>query len=320
MFSDDELRQMTRAARLYYDAGENQAAVARHLGVSRATVSRLLARARLEGIVEIRINDPLVADASLAAVVREVTGLSDVVVTNGRATSPDLVRRRIGLAAARYLRERLTSDDVVGIGWGRTLYETAQALEERPRSPRLVPLLGGLGQVAPSFQVHEIARVFAERLSATWSPLYVPAIVPHPQTHRALMGSPDAQRVTEAWSQLTCAVVGIGEVAHGNEVEMLFSAYLTDDVLGRLTAAGAVGDICMRFFDAAGREIPDALGGVIAISWAHLAAVPRVIAVAGGAEKAAAIQGAARSGLIDVLITDEVGARALVGWAAGHAR
>ena len=46
------------AARLYYLQGRSQAEVAQALGTSRSNVSRMLAEAQRQGIVEIKINDP----------------------------------------------------------------------------------------------------------------------------------------------------------------------------------------------------------------------------------------------------------------------
>ena len=52
-----DFEQLVRASRLYYELGETQNAIAELLGVTRPQVSRLLKRARAEGIVEIRIVD-----------------------------------------------------------------------------------------------------------------------------------------------------------------------------------------------------------------------------------------------------------------------
>ncbi|WP_390884210.1 sugar-binding transcriptional regulator [Actinomyces viscosus] len=46
------------AASMYYVQGETMEVIAHHLGVSRSTVSRLLARARLEGIVRVTLVQP----------------------------------------------------------------------------------------------------------------------------------------------------------------------------------------------------------------------------------------------------------------------
>ena len=54
----------------------------------------------------------------------------------------------------------------------------------------------------------------------------------------------------------------------------------------------------------------------IAIDVERLRATPRVVAVAAGVDKAAAIQGALRSGVVRILVTDRATARAILGEAA----
>src|SRR5260370_38315305 len=55
----DRVRLMVEVSRLYYDEERSQQEIADRLDVSRATVSRLLAQARGEGLVQITIRNPL---------------------------------------------------------------------------------------------------------------------------------------------------------------------------------------------------------------------------------------------------------------------
>ena len=69
-YDPDEVEPMVTAAVMYYQAHRSQAQIARHLGVSRSTVSRLLARARQLGIVRIDIVPPT-ADPGLGKDLQE---------------------------------------------------------------------------------------------------------------------------------------------------------------------------------------------------------------------------------------------------------
>lgn len=205
-----ELRRIVTAARLYFEEGLDQAAVAARLGVSRPTVSRLLSEARRQGVVQIRVVDPLAGREDLAAAIEGRFGLRRVVVVSSDAGISDLGRERIGAAAARILERTLQDGEIVGVGWGRTLRALVQALSPRRRVDLLaVPLLGGLGQVAPSFQVHELAGALAHAFGGTTVSFYLPAIVPDEEMRRRLLASADAQLVTGYWDRLTTAVVGI---------------------------------------------------------------------------------------------------------------
>ena len=121
MTLQDEIRQMVTAARLYYENNRTQAEIAQDLGISRPTVSRLLQHAIEEGIVHIQISDPFANNEELAAGLCSATGLEKAIVVPGESTNSEIVRHRIALAAARFLGETLTSNDILGVGWGRTL-------------------------------------------------------------------------------------------------------------------------------------------------------------------------------------------------------
>jgi len=54
----DELRLIARVARMYYEWNLRQSEIAKQLGLSQATVSRLLNRSIKEGIIRISVRKP----------------------------------------------------------------------------------------------------------------------------------------------------------------------------------------------------------------------------------------------------------------------
>jgi deoxyribonucleoside regulator len=310
MTQRDERRLMLQAARLYYEEDRTQDEIARHLATSRPKVSRLLSQARHEGIVQIRIVDPAQTHATLEERLVSAFGLAEAVVVAGEDDTRAAVRRRLGRVAAGYLEHTLQDGDVIGTGWGRTLHEVVSALEPmRHARITVVPLLGGLGQITPDFQVHEIARAIASAFGGTWHNLYAPAMVDSDEVARSLLRSADFQQIAGLWKQMNVAVVGIGSADFGAEMQVLLVNYLDADTQARLQEQRAAGDICVRFFDVNGQPCPDAVRGVVGIELAQLQQVRRVIGVAGGASKAEAILGALRGRHIHVLVTDEAAAR-----------
>ena len=69
-----DFTQLVRASRLYYELGETQNTIAELLGVTRPQVSRMLKRARAEGIVEIRILDRTAVESPAAEELRTGSG------------------------------------------------------------------------------------------------------------------------------------------------------------------------------------------------------------------------------------------------------
>ena len=82
---------------------------------------------------------------------------------------------------------------------------------------------------------------------------------------------------------------------------------------GLLAERGAVGDICLHYYDAAGNPVlSHEEDPVIGMELSQIRECNHVIALAGGVEKQNAIRGALQGNYIDVLITDYPTARSLV--------
>jgi DNA-binding transcriptional regulator LsrR (DeoR family) len=80
-----------------------------------------------------------------------------------------------------------------------------------------------------------------------------------------------------------------------------------------LRERGAVGDLCLRFFDIKGAPVRTPLDGrVISMTHQQLQQVRRSVGVAGGRRKLAAIRGALEGRWINVLITDRLTADELL--------
>ena len=115
--------------------------------------------------------------------------------------------------------------------------------------------------------------------------------------------------VLELGSRTDVALLGIGTT--DPESSTTYQAgYLSPDELHELQAAGAVGAFCQFYFDLSGRRTPVRRleECAIGISWSDLHRSGTVVAVAGGKQKARAILGALRTGIPDVLVTDDAAA------------
>lgn len=122
MAAGRSLDTLVRAARLYYEDGLSQGEVARRLGLSGATVSRVLAQAREQGIVEVLIHDPRSPVQRVHEIEQQLIerfGLADARV--GVASADTGALRLVGRLAADLFGERLGAMRTVGLSWGTTL-------------------------------------------------------------------------------------------------------------------------------------------------------------------------------------------------------
>lgn len=312
MSSRQDLRLMVQIARLYFEERLTQQAIADQLDLSRQKVSRMLLRAREEGIVRIAVLDPLPTNRDLEREFQEVTGLRRVSLVAGEGLEDETLRRRIGVAGAEFISRVTTDGQEVGIGWGRTLSALVNALPKaHKKGISVVPLVGGIGELAPAFQVNELARRLAEAFGGTYRFFHLPAFTYDQEVWETLMRTKEVESISRHWATLNAAIVGIGHVGLQYASSMFFGDYIPPVHLAQLETKGAVGDICGRFYDIGGNPVTVG-AGVIGIGIADLAAVPEVIAVAGGSEKTRAIIGALKGGFISTLISDTATARAVL--------
>jgi DNA-binding transcriptional regulator LsrR (DeoR family) len=303
--SDSDLQQLIRVSRLYYELGETQSAVAEQLGVTRPQVSRLLKRARAEGIVEIRIVDRTTAESPAAEAIRGTYGLDAVHLAPTLAGPEDLTRRMVGRLAAQVLRAAVRDGAIVGIGDGASVSAAADALDEVPSpiSATIVPLAGGHWS---SGAEREPFRRIADALGAQVHGLMAPGLVDDAATRRSLVAHAGVRAVLDLWDRLDLAFFGIGGRGWG-------AASVGATVEQELEAADAVGEVLIAPFDIDGRFVGEPLRErVIAFDARALGRVPVSIAVASGESKVRPVLGALRAGVVRTLVTDVATAEAVV--------
>ena len=297
--------ELVRASRLYYELGETQNRIAELLGVTRPQVSRLLKRARAEGIVEIRIVDRTAVDSPAGEALRRRYELDQVHLAPTIAGPEDLTRRMVGRLAAEVLRVAVRPGTTVGIGDGASVLATADAIDETatPVAVTVVPLCGGFWSTG---QEREPYRRIAEALGAQVRGLMAPGLVDDAATRTALVAHAGVRAIAELWDRLDVALFGIGGPA--------WSASLVGDSIERqLEAVEAVGEVLVAPFDLEGRFVCPALRErVIAFDARDLGRVPASIGLASGKGKVRPILGALRAGIVRTLVTDVATAEAVV--------
>lgn len=303
---------IVQAARLYYEHNLTQKQIADRLNITRQKVSRLLVQGRAEGIVKIIINDPTPSEPQLEVELAETFDLKKVVLTEGTGLDQSGLRHSIGIAAYDYLHQILKDGDSVGIGWGRTLFAVVSTIQKKlDVRINVVPMIGGAGDMTPSFQVNELARLMAEAFGGTYRPIYAPAFAQDINEWNAIMDTHEVRQVAKLWPRLDIAVVGVGQVEFQKKSSMFFTDHMTESALVRLKSEGGIGDICGNFFDIQGRPVMDT-PGIVGVNLEQLRLIPEVIAAAGGLDKVGALIGALKGGFIKTLVTDVVTARAVL--------
>jgi deoxyribonucleoside regulator len=305
---------LARVASLYYDQNKTQQEISEMIGVTRSAISRFLTEAREKGIIEITVHYPYRKVPDLETALVKTFGLKSVhVLLRGERSNEEMVHG-LGVLAAEYFSSIVTPESIIGVSWGTNLYQTIQAVSPMPLPhAEVVQLVGGTGSEEASAIGPLLAPLLADKLSCACKFIHAPLITKSAEMCKALLEEPSIASVINRAKQADIALVGIGALALDiNNPYRL--GYISEQEVDNLVSHGAVGVVCARYYSLDGKsDCFDVNERVVGIDLDLLKAIPTKVGIAGGKAKAEAIFGALRAGYVNVLVTDEVAARLILG-------
>lgn len=301
---------LVRIAWQYYMEDFTQQEIAERFNLSRPKVARLLKEARETGIVEFKITGVPTEHLDLERKLRTTFKLKDVIVTPTPADKSE-IRRSLGRAAAGYLQSIFKPNIIVGLGMGRTLAEIPQFVTPDPTCKcAFVEMVGGASRTDVGFDTYNVSWRLAEGCGGIAYHVNSPVVVESPEAREAIMTDMNITGVLEMAARSDVAIVGVGRV--GPEMTLARLGYCNEEVINELINLGAVGDIMGHYYDIQGKPVITGLEGrLVGLEPEQIFAIPTVIGVAGG-DKVDAVLGAVKGGYIDVLITDDQTAAAIL--------
>ena len=304
----EQVRLIVKVAHMYAERGLKQPAIATQLKISQARVSRLLKQAVEQGIVRTTVHVPPGIFTELEDELEQRYGLAQVVVVDTGRASDEEVITALGPTTASFLEGAVPGNEVVGISsWSETLLAGVERMRPVQKSGTrlVVQVLGGFGPAGSQAFVTRLTEGLAHACHARPIFLLGPGVVGTPGARQTLLRDPHFAEVVAYYDPLSLVLVGIGSLARPSRLMRETSAIISAETQEELRRLGAVGDLCLRFFDEDGRPVASSLDArVLGISVEQLKRTPRKVAVAGGARKFAAIRGALRGRWVDTLITD----------------
>ena len=146
---------LLRVAWFYYKDELTQDEIAKRLSVSRASVGRMLDRARKVGLVSINLNADHLNAFEVSRQLRRVFGLAEALVVPDHAAgegSRPALNARLGLGGAQFMSTHLRPGGTLGVGWGDTVSRVIAATNFGAVGPvRMVSLTGGVDAYLPAF-------------------------------------------------------------------------------------------------------------------------------------------------------------------------
>lgn len=297
-------------ARRFYVDGATKSDIAAELGLSRFKVARLLDDARASGLVRIELDYRGELDLELSARLRTTFDLTHCLVIDAPEDDEVALRTSVGRAAAQLLAEIVEVDDVLGLGWARSLLAMRSALTRLAPCP-VVQLTGALSRPDVDESSIELVRDVVRVSEGPAYYFYAPMMVPDAATARVLRTQPDIARAMRMFPQVTKAVVGLGAWQRGQST---VADALPVREWSEMYDMGVRVDLAGIQLDARGEPVTTSLTDrLIGVDAAQMHAVPDVVAIVYGQVKAPAVTAAVRGGFVKSVVTHRAVALSMLG-------
>lgn len=291
------------AAWMYYHEGLNQTEIAKKIGVSRATIVNYLQEAKERGFIRISLAPKAFTTHRLAQELREKFGLEAAYVLPDGTGSDEDVFMRVARGAAEWLPSLLQHGDRLGVAWGRTVFEVAEALEPAETTDITVSQLVGSMATPYGFTAEICSAHLAQRLGAKCINLHAPAVLSDPDLAARLRAEPIIRDQIDALSHCNKAIFAAGSCNH--ESHVVGSGVATHADLDWYVSQGATGVLCGRFIDAQGRSIPGALDDrMIGVELDKLLGLDMGLLVSVGTDKVQPMLAAIAGGYVTHIVTN----------------
>ncbi|MCB0018777.1 MAG: sugar-binding transcriptional regulator [Anaerolineales bacterium] len=314
--NQDQLVKALQAAQMYYYQDLPMKKIAVELGVSHSTVSRLLAWARSNGLVEIRIHDLRSRSSPLEELIKLHFRLREVrVVPVSELAGEEMWQERVARAAAAYLNQLMEPNMILGVAWGNTVNQIAAHLTPKALLDAHVVQLNGGGSIPTlgNYSSGDIITQFANNFDAQAHLLPAPAFFEFAETRQAMWRERSVRRILEMQEQADIFLFSVGSFADNSSSAVYRSDYLSEKDYAEMRQQGVVGDIANVMLRADGNfsDLPineRACGPDLAL----FHQVDRAVCVLSGPQKLSGLRAALAGGYLTDLIIDEPTARKLV--------
>ncbi len=294
----------SKAAWYYYAESLTQQQISYVLGVSRVKIARLLELARKNGLVKISFRQESSYRMKAESELISSFLLRDAFIIPAATSQSSSIVDLISRAAASYIGARLPDNGFLNIGYGVTTSHILGYLaHENEKHISVVSLTGGVNYYLPTIN----SDLRSIKLYLIPSPLFLSS----PEVRDEMYNEPDIKMITQMSSHADMTVISVGGMTSNTTI--INNNILTKNDLTLLRMQGAVGDILSHFIDSKGNPVASSFEStIISTSLNELSSFKNVICVAAGREKIPVLFAALRKKYIDVLITDEPTAEALL--------
>lgn len=232
-------------------------------------------------------------------------GIEQVIIVAGDLEKNTNMLQLLGKEASDVLQRVAKPNSKIALTGGQSVAAVASFLQnQKLHNPLFIPARGGIGEDI-QYQANTLAAQFAQESNGQYRTLYTPEHLSE-QAYLTMIHEPSVAAILSLYDEVNIVVHGIGAAE-----EMVIRRNSSTEVRELLASRGAVGESFGYYYDEQGNIVHHIR--TIGIQLEQVQKSDKVIAIAGGAKKAKAIQAYFKNASPHtILITDESAANAII--------
>lgn len=297
-----------RAAWMSFIGRSTQGEIAKRLGVSAAKVHRLIAHAQKEGLIKFQVEARPAECMELEESLVSEFDLNNCIIAPDLGGSEDPFSG-VASAAGQFIHRLISVPEVrrVGMGMGRTLLASVVAMPHLHKPELDVVSISGSLTRRLSANPFDVVQRLQMDTGAEGFYLPVPYMAETKEERDMFLSQRSVQELLARARASDLFVLGIGSVSRDSH--LVQRRLITEQEHSELLSSGACCDLLSRFVNPNGSISSVSLNDkAVGLHYEDVRGA-RVVAVAGGTEKAEATLAALRTGVITDLVIDEPLAR-----------
>ena len=294
---------LSKIAQLYYNEGATQDQISKKINLSRTQVNRYLKEARNRKIVKIEVVVINEKFNEMERLIEKNYKIKECIIVDSNQNINDIYKS-LSVKFCELIERIIDSIEFIGVGWGKTLYNTLIRSDfKRAYKTQILPLIGGLGITDSDMSTNAIAKIFADKIGGKNLLIHSSALYDTKEVRDMIINESRIKLIMDLYKKINIAVVGIGDLSP--DVTFIKAIGLDNEKINMLKAMGIIGEICGLFIDKNGVFVPNEINDrMISIKFDDLKSIKNVIGISFGNSKIEIIKAALNSKVIDILITD----------------
>ncbi len=302
--SNKEFQLMVDIAVDYYLKGKTQNEIAKEYYISRPKVSRILKKARENGIVEIRINYDNGNFNKLQRDIKRLFNVKNVFIVPTLSTYDETLEE-VCKKAAEKLNSKIKNNTTIGISWGRSLRTTVKYIKQKNvNNVNIVELFGTLDYHKDFNAITNASSELSDKLGARLYPLPAPIYINDKRARDTIKQTPLVANTLAKIDDVDVIITSLGVVS-SNGKSVLWDSYPDSEIKNQVQDNSGVGFILAHFFNINGEFLElNCNNELIGINKEQISQKP-IFLLCAGIKKAKALYGALRGKMVDTLVCDE---------------